>query len=76
MPICVTNSCATAAFDSTPPSVAAEGLGRRAAGRMPLDIFAASVVSIVAEAASPDTSEAAGCAATKRPVAASNAVRN
>ena len=63
----VRKSCVMAASDSTPPSVDAEGFGRRPAGSVPLDIFAAFVVSVVAEVASPETSEAAGCDACGTP---------
>jgi hypothetical protein len=47
--------------DSTPPSVNAVGLGSRAAFSVPLEIFDAFVVSVVALAARPVMSEAAGC---------------
>ena len=48
-------------FDCTPPSAPAAGVGSRAAPKVPLVMFAAFVASVVAEAASPDTSVAAGC---------------
>ena len=53
--IAATNSCATLAALKTPPSVVDVGAGSRAAGSVPLVMFAAFVVSVVAEAARPET---------------------
>jgi hypothetical protein len=43
--------CVAEAIDSTPPSVEAEGFGRRADPSVPLEIFEAFVVSVPHEAA-------------------------
>ena len=52
----------TAARDSTPPKVEAVGTGNRAAGRAPLEMFAALVVSVLQLGAASDKSPQAGCA--------------
>ena len=57
-----------AVFDCTPPSVEAEGFGSCAAGRVPELMFEAFVVSVVALAASPVISPAAGCADAGTPL--------
>ena len=60
--ILVRNWWLTDAMLSTPPNAVADGFGNLPAPSVPLLMLLAFVVSIVAEAASPDTSEAAGCA--------------
>jgi hypothetical protein len=60
--IVVRKLCVVSVMDCTPPSVEAEGTGNRAAGKVPLEMLVATVVSVVADAASPEMSPAAICA--------------
>ena len=60
--------CEAEASDSMPPSVEADGLGRRAAARVPLEILLALVASVEQLAAESERSAHAGCAAVGVPV--------
>lgn len=64
----VTNWWLVAVSEETPPSEETAGVGKRAAGKVPVLMFAALVASTVADAASPLTSEATGCAKVGAPV--------
>jgi hypothetical protein len=56
-----------AAADCTPPRADADGFGNRAAGSVPLAMFDAFVVSVVADAARPETFAAGRLPVTMEP---------
>ena len=60
--------CETLAKDSIPPKVDAEGLGRRAAASVPVEMLLALVASVEQLAAESERSAHAGCVAVGVPV--------
>jgi hypothetical protein len=68
--------CEAAAMDSIPPKVLTDGLGNRAAGRVPELMFVAFVVSVEHDALASARSLQAGCVWLNCPVVPLNAVKN